>query len=128
MFNGERDTRTKISTLEGNTQWLDGGSMFGNAPRTLWEKWSTVDEKGRVLFPNARYVVGAAAWERAEHPHARDRASFVPGLTEKLAASGRLVVVSGDRVPGFLEDRLRFRISNGHTPGQMHTVFRGDRD
>lgn len=81
--------------------------------------------RDRLLFPKARYVVGNAAFERAKHPHVRDRASFIPGLVEKLEASGRLSVVTGKMLPGVFEDRLSFFVSNGHTPGQMHTVFRG---
>ena len=38
----------KLTAVEGNRQWLDGGSMFGNAPRALWQKWTEVDEKGRI--------------------------------------------------------------------------------
>ena len=30
----------KLWSIEGNTQKLDGGSMFGNAPRTMWTKWA----------------------------------------------------------------------------------------
>lgn len=81
-----------------------------------------------LLFPKARYLVGAKAWERAKNPHSRDKASFVPGLVDKLEATGRLVVVEGATAPGVFEDRLSFRFSDGHTPGQMHTVFRGERD
>jgi glyoxylase-like metal-dependent hydrolase (beta-lactamase superfamily II) len=43
----------------------------------------------RLVFPRATYVVGAEAWQRAVSPHARDRASFIPGLTSLLAGSGR---------------------------------------
>lgn len=35
-------------SLEGNRQWLDGGSMYGNAPRPVWEKWSPPDDLGRI--------------------------------------------------------------------------------
>ena len=41
-----------------------------------------------LAFPNASYVVGRAAWERALAPHPRDRASFIPGLCELMQATG----------------------------------------
>ncbi|HTL13362.1 MAG TPA: MBL fold metallo-hydrolase [Bdellovibrionota bacterium] len=81
---------------------------------------------GGLLFPKARYLVGREAWDRAASPHSRDRASFIPELNKRLEASGRLTVVEGDRVPGLFDGHLGFRYSNGHTPGQMHTVFRGN--
>jgi len=34
--------------LEGNTQRLDGGSMFGNCPRAVWERWLQPDDEHRV--------------------------------------------------------------------------------
>ncbi len=217
----------KITAVEGNYQKLDGGAMFGNAPRTVWEKWCVPDEKGRIklacrsmlaeigdgegkinvlcetgigcffepklaerfgveerehmlvknlwekvklrdedihyvilshlhfdhagglmpsygdgiagktdlLFPNAKYVVGAEALARAKKPHSRDKASFIPGMVEKLVESGRLIVVENDnswrdeREEGWrvkeLKEILSFRFSNGHTPGQMHAVLKG---
>lgn len=38
----------KLQIVEGNRQRLDGGAMFGNAPRVLWEKWAPPDEKNRI--------------------------------------------------------------------------------
>lgn len=35
-------------SLEGNSQRLDGGAMFGNVPRALWERWLPPDEQHRV--------------------------------------------------------------------------------
>jgi len=32
----------------GNSQKLDGGSMFGNAPRALWQRWAPPDEENRI--------------------------------------------------------------------------------
>lgn len=204
----------KISAIDGNRQWLDGGAMFGNAPRPVWEKWLTPDKLGRIplacrglliecdgknvlcetgigaffdpkmaerfgvenpdrhlllenlkrlglkdseidyvilshlhfdhaggllptyeqisagnrelLFPRAKYVVGREAWHRATHPHSRDRASFIPGLTEQLEKSGRLIIVDGTKHPEVLPNRLSFILSEGHTPGQMLTVCQGD--
>lgn len=37
-----------LYSVEGNTQKIDGGAMFGNAPRTLWERWATPDAKNRI--------------------------------------------------------------------------------
>ena len=196
-----------ISSVLGNSQRLDGGAMFGNAPKALWTRWVKPDDRNRIplacrallveeegrrilfeagigvffpprlrdrfgvveeehmllrslealgltdaeidivvlshlhfdhaggllstwkegeeprlLFPNARFVVGEAAWERARNPHFRDRASFVPVLNAQLAASGRLTVVgAGEERSGFLGDRYLFLTSDGHTPGLLLT-------
>jgi glyoxylase-like metal-dependent hydrolase (beta-lactamase superfamily II) len=192
-----------LTSIVGNTQRLDGGAMFGNAPKLLWEKWIVPDERNRIplacrcllvrdrgrtvlfeagigaffepalrerfgvvedrhvlveslaavgvrpadvdvivlshlhfdhaggvlsayapgapaqlVFPNATYVVGEEAWQRALHPHARDRASFIPGLTELLDATGRLERVTGARAAA-LGDGFRFHRSAGHTPGLL---------
>ncbi len=71
-----------------------------------------------LLFPKARFVVGREAWERALHPHARDRASFIPELQGLLEGSGRLEVVGGDHSTVLGPD-YRLHWSNGHTPGLM---------
>ena len=71
-----------------------------------------------LVFPNATYVVGADAWQRAKTPHARDRASFIPELTTLLEASGRLELVTGHHTPALGHD-VRFHRSNGHTPGLL---------
>ncbi len=33
----------KLWSLLGNSQRLDGGAMFGNAPRAVWQKWIAPD-------------------------------------------------------------------------------------
>ena len=71
-----------------------------------------------LAFPNAAYVVGEEAWQRALHPHARDRASFIPGLTDLLAATGRVERVTGD-TSTTLGAGYRFHRSSGHTPGLL---------
>ncbi len=38
----------ELLEVPGNTQRLDGGAMFGNAPRVLWERWLRPDELHRV--------------------------------------------------------------------------------
>ncbi|ACY12977.1 MBL fold metallo-hydrolase [Haliangium ochraceum] len=37
-----------LTSILGNSQRLDGGAMFGNAPRALWTRWLTPDEHNRV--------------------------------------------------------------------------------
>lgn len=34
--------------VDGNTQRLDGGAMFGNAPRALWQRWAKPDDANRI--------------------------------------------------------------------------------
>lgn len=201
----------RLYSVSGNNQRLDGGAMFGNAPRALWEAWAPPDDRNRIdlasrallveedgrnilleagigaffppvlkdrygvvgteneliaslarlgrsekdidvvvlshlhfdhaggllsaweegapyflHFPRARYLVGRTAWERAQNPHIRDRASFVPELVELLAASGRLEVVAGVLSPT-LGKGWRFHISDGHTPGMLLTEIEGER-
>jgi glyoxylase-like metal-dependent hydrolase (beta-lactamase superfamily II) len=79
--------------------------------------------ESELLFPRARYVVSQAAFDRALHAHDRDRASFVPRLAERLAQSGRLDLVSGERSTA-LPDDFTFTYSEGHTPGLMLTTVR----
>lgn len=40
-------TRT-MTSVHGNSQRLDGGAMFGNAPRPMWEQWIAPDERNRI--------------------------------------------------------------------------------
>lgn len=35
-------------SVEGTPQSLDGGSMFGNAPRAVWQEWMSPDEQNRI--------------------------------------------------------------------------------
>ncbi len=201
--------RTLTSVL-GNSQRLDGGAMFGNAPRALWSRWCIPDEESRIAlacrallvrdagrtilfetgigvffapkmkerfgvvedehvllkslaqlglkpddidiivlshlhfdhaggllapyvegqepqlaFPKSRVVVGKDAWQRAQDPHMRDRASFIPALTTLLSAplddgGPRLEIVDSDRSE-LLGEGFRFHTSSGHTPGMMLT-------
>lgn len=40
----------KLISLLGNSQLLDGGAMFGNAPRAVWQKWSEPDSNNRIAL------------------------------------------------------------------------------
>src|SRR3546814_19621738 len=41
-------TAMKLWSIEGNSQKLDGGAMFGNAPRAMWARWLAPDEHNRI--------------------------------------------------------------------------------
>jgi glyoxylase-like metal-dependent hydrolase (beta-lactamase superfamily II) len=38
----------KLWSILGNSQKLDGGAMFGNAPRAMWAQWSPPDAANRI--------------------------------------------------------------------------------
>ena len=82
-------------------------------------------KESELVFPKAKFVVSQAAWQRARNPHPRDKASFIPRLTELLQNCGRLQVESSDRSE-LLGEGYRFHLSNGHTPGLLMTEIATD--
>ena len=50
-------------SIEGNRQWLDGGAMFGNVPKSLWIRWIKSDTQNRIplacrsLIVKSEYLV-----------------------------------------------------------------------
>jgi glyoxylase-like metal-dependent hydrolase (beta-lactamase superfamily II) len=81
-----------------------------------------------LLFPNAEYYVSEAAWERATHPHPRDRASFIPQLQWQLEQSQRLRLVKQGDILFLDEFELHFYYSEGHTPGLLCADLRFGKD
>ena len=90
----------------------------------LLSAWQA-DHPPTLLFPNAQYVVSEVAWERACHPHPRDKASFVPHLNQLLTESGRVVIVK-DKHCDLLGKDYHFHFSDGHTPGLLMTEVTTD--
>src|SRR6478735_77158 len=84
------------------------------------------DQPLRLAFPRATFVTSQAAFERATHPHPRDRASFIPGLAELLQASGRLRLLGpGEERCAELGTRIRCPQSTGHTEGMLLPTLEG---
>lgn len=75
----------------------------------------------RLHFPKARFYVGKKHWERAENPHSRERASFIPGLQFLLQHSGRLHFIEQKTHPDLTG--IEFRYSNGHTIGLLLSMI-----
>jgi glyoxylase-like metal-dependent hydrolase (beta-lactamase superfamily II) len=38
----------QLWSINGNSQKLDGGAMFGNAPKAMWSRWIAPDEFNRI--------------------------------------------------------------------------------
>jgi methylmalonyl-CoA epimerase len=73
----------------------------------------------RPRFPNARYVIRAAEWEDATHPHERNRASYLPDDFMPLQRAGVVDFFEGDRT---IRPGVRVVRTGGHT-GQHQIVF-----
>ncbi len=48
---------TTITPLLGNSQRLDGGAMFGNAPKAMWEHWAAPDDLNRIPLATRAVLV-----------------------------------------------------------------------
>jgi methylmalonyl-CoA epimerase len=92
------------------------------------------DARGTVRprFPRARYVVRRGEWDAATHPHARNRANYIPEDFLPLAEAGVLELVDQDQtiMPG-----VRVQRTGGHTAdhqairlesGGKHAIYTGD--
>jgi glyoxylase-like metal-dependent hydrolase (beta-lactamase superfamily II) len=76
-----------------------------------------------LVFNNATYIVGKEAFARAKNPHLRDKASFIADIPNKLEKSKRLQLIDKDFV--LEKEGISFLESNGHTPGQLHSLISG---
>ncbi len=85
---------------------------------------ATVRRGGELapVFPRARHVVQRREWEAAEHPHERNRASYLDENFAPLAAAGLIHQVEGEAeiVPG-----VRVMPTPGHTPGHQSVLIDG---
>lgn len=70
-------------------------------------------------FPNAQYVIRAAEWEDATHPHERNRASYLQDDFVPLKDAGAAVFFDGDQE---IRPGVRVVRSGGHT-GQHQVIY-----
>jgi glyoxylase-like metal-dependent hydrolase (beta-lactamase superfamily II) len=73
----------------------------------------------RPRFPNARYLIRAAEWQDATHPHERNRASY---LQEDFVPLRAASVVDFHTVDGEIRPGIRVVRTGGHT-GQHQIVY-----
>jgi glyoxylase-like metal-dependent hydrolase (beta-lactamase superfamily II) len=74
----------ELWSIEGNTQRLDGGAMFGNCPRPVWERWAPPDPEGRIALACRALLVKEAAPRRNVLLEAGIGAFFEPKLRERF--------------------------------------------
>ena len=70
-------------------------------------------------FPKAQYVIRAAEWEDATHPHERNRASYLQDDFVPLKEAGVAVFFDGDQE---IRPGVRVVRTGGHT-GQHQVIF-----
>ena len=81
-----------LYSVEGNAQRLDGGAMFGNAPRALWERWAAADARDRIALASRcllvrepqRWILFEAGIGASFEPQQRDRLGVVGERHELL--------------------------------------------
>lgn len=90
----------KLWSILGNSQKLDGGAMFGNAPRAVWARWLPPDEQNRVPLAcrallasplNGKTVLFETGIGAFFDPKMRERYGVVEDrhvLLDSLAAAG----------------------------------------
>jgi glyoxylase-like metal-dependent hydrolase (beta-lactamase superfamily II) len=90
----------KLWSILGNSQRLDGGAMFGNVPRAMWERWIHPDAEHRIPLACRALLADGLGGKRVLfetgigaffEPKLRERFGVVePGhvLLENLAAAG----------------------------------------
>jgi glyoxylase-like metal-dependent hydrolase (beta-lactamase superfamily II) len=90
----------KLWSILGNSQKLDGGAMFGNAPRAMWARWVPPDEQNRIPLAcrallasplNGRTVLFETGIGAFFEPKLRERYGVVEDrhvLLESLRAAG----------------------------------------
>ena len=88
-----------FTTLEGNSQRLDGGAMFGNAPKALWSRWVETDEQNRITLScrallvqeDGRNILIETGIGAFFAPHLKERYGVIEShhvLLDSLAAIG----------------------------------------
>ena len=91
----------KLWSILGNTQKLDGGAMFGNAPKAMWSNWSNVDADNRIDLA-CRALLASPLNGKTVLFEAGIGAFFEPKLRERYGVQeARHVLLDSLREAGF---------------------------
>ncbi|MES2859768.1 MAG: MBL fold metallo-hydrolase [Pseudomonadota bacterium] len=96
----------KLWSILGNTQKLDGGAMFGNAPKAMWSKWSMVDDGNRIDLA-CRALLAAPLNGKTVLFEAGIGAFFEPKLRERYGVQEpQHVLLDSLRAAGFRHEDI----------------------
>ncbi len=96
----------KLWSLLGNSQKLDGGAMFGNAPRAMWEKWSPPDAENRIELA-CRALLASPLNGKTVLFEAGIGAFFEPKLRERYGVQeARHVLLDSLQAAGFTHEDI----------------------
>ena len=94
----------KLWSILGNSQKLDGGAMFGNAPRAVWSRWLPPDEQNRVPLA-CRALLASPLNGKTVLFEAGIGAFFDPKMRERYGVvEDRHVLLDSLGVAGFAHD------------------------
>lgn len=96
----------KLWSVLGNSQKLDGGAMFGNAPRAMWARWASPDEHNRIDLA-CRALLASPLAGRTVLFEAGIGAFFEPKLRERYGVNeDRHVLLDSLAAAGFTPEDI----------------------
>jgi len=126
----------RIHALDGGSQRLDGGAMFGVVPKPLWERRIPADERNRIPLamrcllvetPNALVLVDNGAGNKESEKFAEIYGIQNAGAPTRLEDAIRAAGFAPDDVDVVVDTHLHFDHAGGNTyrdeEGQIRLSF-----
>ena len=99
-------TPVRLWSILGNSQRLDGGAMFGNVPRPMWEQWIPADEGHRIPLACRALLADGLAGKRVLF-EAGIGAFFEPKLRQRFGVvEDAHVLLDSLRAAGFSHEDI----------------------
>lgn len=118
----------RIHALDGGSQMLDGGAMFGVVPKPLWQKRIAADDRNRIPLAmrcllvetsDALVLIDNGAGNKENEKfidiYGIDNAASVPGLPTRIEEALAALGFEADDVDVMLDTHLHFDHAGGNT-------------